>query len=287
MADSKIDWAGLASLANSLYGMYKGNQDPKFFKAPPTDAEQWALNARKDLYANDPTRTYIGEYAKQFMDGFNPNTNGFSVRDGRGGAAASFMGGMKFPTFDSSKFTTPGSKPQGPPASTVNPNDPNGIKGLGPETPTQQLNGPPGGAGGNDPFAGWQGKPNAQSYTWDDVKKVATQYGPEALKLLSGGSLIAMGVNGALSFLRRTFGGGKPEQQLPTSNTNRPIDALTPAGMTPGGPAYQQWLAEQQRRRDEEWQRNNDKTSGAQAIGQALGNQEVGSWGRFGRTRAK
>lgn len=229
-----FDWAGLASLINTAYGMYKGNQDPKFFKAPPTEAEQWALNARKDQYQNNAARNYVGEYAKQFMSSMGDMNPNFRVSNSRDGSSA-FMGGIRVPTFDASKFPQIGgnTKPAGsaPPTNPVGPNAEEPSKGNINGDPFGSIGSPAGGPG--DPFAKWPTNPNATNYTWDDVKRIAAEYGPQALSLLSGGGLASMGINKAIDYLRSRFGGG---QQLPTNNTRRPIDILKPGGTPPASP---------------------------------------------------
>ena len=278
-----FDWAGIASLINTGYGIWADRQPPKFHQAPPTPAEEWALNARKDQYQNNAARNYVGEYAKQFMQGMNLQPN-FQVNNSRDGKSE-FMGGIKMPQFDPSKFPTIGG-PTKPVATGPDLTGPNGISGKNPDTSAQQPNGIPAGAGGNDPFYGMPSKPNAQNYTWDDVKRIAAQHGPEALSLLSGGGLVSLGINGAINFIRSRFGGQQAEP-LPQTNTKRPIDALTPAGYT--GTSQQQyaaWLAEQQRIRDQKWEQDYEKTRGAQGISQALSGQDSRGFGRRGRIKA-
>lgn len=272
-----FDWAGLASLIATGYGINRANRDPEFFQAPPDPTQQWAFDRRKELYANDPVRNYMLEYSKQFMDGMQLNPQGFTVRDGRGGQGAQFMGGMRFPTFDTSRFGNMNPPPQAPSGTEPTPQ------------PKPSPTGPalPPGAQGNDPFRGFPTNNNSgQNYTWEDVKRIAEGLGSGASELLRSGSLIGMGINGAISFLRSRFGG---QQTLPTNNTQRPIDALKPSGYEPPNGAgiyeqskYQQWLDAQraaQAERDRRAQEGYDKMSGAQTIGKLLSTQE-GEGGR-------
>jgi hypothetical protein len=286
-----FDWAGLASLVNTAYGMYKGNQDPQFFTKPPTDAEQWALQARKDQYSNNAARNYVGEYTNQFMQGLGNLNPNFQVQNSRSGNSA-FMGGIQLPRFDASRLNAAGAQTTRPAGATTTPTGPTGLKPDGPSA--QQPNGYPPGAGGNSPFYNIPQDSGATNYTWDDAKRIAQQYGPDAVNLLGTPGALAMGAVNFVRWLKGKFGGGQ-QGQNPTGTG----DLSTPEFGASFGPStganrglpgqdqwqrsYQEWL---QRQHDEQWERDYGKLSGAQGVSANLSGQDERGWGRRGRIKA-